>query len=286
MIARARHSAIHPRAQLSAGRDAGHGGAVPHPPARRGIRLHPTDLHRPGVEHGFQLLRLAEIHSARAARSRRASTASARWQRFVELELPYGAIGLVWNSMVSVAGGWFFLMACEMFVLGKRDFRLPGLGSYLQTAASAGDTAAILWGLGTMIGVILLIDQLIWRPAIAWSDKFKFEQVESASQASSALLHLLRRSTLLARFRNRRGGAAIRTYQRAPGARRGPPACGAARHGLEDSGGHGGRSAAGGRHSLWPVGSSHYAQNADRRRPRRHASKARPPRFCACSSRW
>ena len=71
-----------------------------------------------------------------------------RWQRFVELELPYSAIGLVWNSMVSVAGGWFFLMACEMFVLGKRDFRLPGLGSYLQTAASAGDTHRHLLGLG------------------------------------------------------------------------------------------------------------------------------------------
>jgi NitT/TauT family transport system permease protein len=124
-----------------------------------------------------------------------------KWQRFVELELPYGAIGLVWNSMVSVAGGWFFLMACEMFVLGKRDFRLPGLGSYLQTAASTGDTAAILWGLGAMVGVILLIDQLVWRPAIAWSDKFKFEQVESAAQPQSAVLNLLRRSNLLERFR-------------------------------------------------------------------------------------
>jgi NitT/TauT family transport system permease protein len=124
-----------------------------------------------------------------------------KWQRFVELELPYGAIGLVWNSMVSVAGGWFFLMACEMFVLGKRDFRLPGLGSYLQTAASNGDTGAIFWGLGTMIGVILLIDQLVWRPAIAWSDKFKFEQVESGAQPSSAVLNLLRRSNLLERFR-------------------------------------------------------------------------------------
>ncbi len=59
-----------------------------------------------------------------------------RWQRFAELDLPFAAIGLVWNSMVSVAGGWFFLMACEMFVLGNRDFRLPGLGSFLQTAAS------------------------------------------------------------------------------------------------------------------------------------------------------
>ncbi len=85
--------------------------------------------------------------------------------------------------MVSVAGGWFFLMACEMFVLGKRDFRLPGLGSYLQSAASAGDTAAIIWGIAAMIGVVVLIDQLVWRPAIAWSDKFKLEQVESSSGA-------------------------------------------------------------------------------------------------------
>src|SRR6202040_4154904 len=65
------------------------------------------------------------------------------WQRFTQMELPYAAIGLVWNSMMSVAGGWFFLMACEMFVLGNRDLRLPGLGSYLQTAANAGNTRAI-----------------------------------------------------------------------------------------------------------------------------------------------
>jgi NitT/TauT family transport system permease protein len=123
------------------------------------------------------------------------------WQRFLQLELPYGIIGLVWNSMVSVAGGWFFLMACEMFVLGKRDFRLPGLGSYLQTAAGAGDTAAVFWGLGAMIGVIVLMDQLIWRPAIAWADKFKFEQVESAGVPTSPILHFLRNSALLKRVR-------------------------------------------------------------------------------------
>jgi NitT/TauT family transport system permease protein len=116
-----------------------------------------------------------------------------RWQRFLELELPFGIIGLVWNSMVSVAGGWFFLMACEMFVLGKRDFRLPGLGSYLQTAASSGDTAGILWGLAAMIAVIVLLDQLVWRPLIAWSERFKFEQVESA-EVTSPILDLLRKS--------------------------------------------------------------------------------------------
>src|SRR5277367_4525148 len=119
------------------------------------------------------------------------------WQRFWQLELPYSAIGLVWNSMVSVAGGWFFLMACEMFHLGDRDFRLPGLGSYLQTAADNGDTASMLWGLAAMIGVILLIDQLIWRPAIAWATKFKFEQVESTQVPTSPLLHALRNSHAL-----------------------------------------------------------------------------------------
>jgi len=117
-----------------------------------------------------------------------------KWQNFIELELPFGVIGLVWNSIVSVASGWFFLMACEMFVLGKRDFRLPGLGSYLQTAASAGDTASILWGLGAMIAVIVLLDQLVWRPAIAWSDRFKFEQVERSSVPQSPILYIFRHS--------------------------------------------------------------------------------------------
>jgi NitT/TauT family transport system permease protein len=119
------------------------------------------------------------------------------WQRFFQLELPYGTIGLVWNSMVSVAGGWFFLMACEMFVLGKRDFRLPGLGSYLQTAAGAGDTAAMIWGLSTMIGVIVLLDLLVWRSVIAWAEKFKFEQVESSAVPGSTVLDVLRRSHAL-----------------------------------------------------------------------------------------
>jgi NitT/TauT family transport system permease protein len=119
------------------------------------------------------------------------------WQRFVQMEMPFATIGLVWNSMMSVAGGWFFLMACEMFVLGGRDLRLPGLGSYLQTAANAGDTRAIFWGVLVMIGVIVLIDQLIWRPVIAWAQKFKFEQVEAAETPHSPVLDLLRSSRIL-----------------------------------------------------------------------------------------
>jgi NitT/TauT family transport system permease protein len=125
------------------------------------------------------------------------------WQRFTEVELPFAVIGLVWNSMMSVAGGWFFLMACEMFVLGSRDFRLPGLGSYLQTAASAGDTRSILLGVVTMIAVIVLLDQFVWRPVIAWAEKFKVEQVESTNLPRSWVLDLMQHSRGLAQLRKR-----------------------------------------------------------------------------------
>jgi len=126
-----------------------------------------------------------------------------RWQRFLELDLPFSTIGLVWNSMMSVAGGWFFLMACEMFVLGDKDFRLPGLGSYLQTAASNGNTRALMWGVGAMVAVIVLMDLLIWRPVITWADKFKFEQVESSGSAHNSLLNFIRRESFLIRVYRR-----------------------------------------------------------------------------------
>jgi NitT/TauT family transport system permease protein len=122
------------------------------------------------------------------------------WQKLVQMELPFSAIGLVWNSMISVASAWFYLIACEMFVLKNRDFRLPGLGSYLQTAANASDTRAIVWGLVAMIGVIVAMDQLVWRPIIVWAEKFKFEQVESAHAQHSPVLDLLRSSRIVPRF--------------------------------------------------------------------------------------
>ena len=90
-------------------------------------------------------------------------------------------------------------MACEMFVLGNRDLRLPGLGSYLQTASNAGDTRAIIWGLGVMVAVIVMMDQLIWRPVIAWSSKFKMEQVEASQLPKSPMLTLLRGSKLISK---------------------------------------------------------------------------------------
>src|SRR5215475_11107340 len=122
------------------------------------------------------------------------------WQRFIQLELPHTTIGLIWNSMMSVAGAWFSLMVCEMFVLGNRDLRLPGLGSYVPSASNARATGAILSGLAVMIAVIAIIEQLVWRPVIAWSEKFKFEQVEGSQTPESPVLNFLRRSRLLHRL--------------------------------------------------------------------------------------
>jgi NitT/TauT family transport system permease protein len=121
------------------------------------------------------------------------------WQRFIQIELPFATIGLVWNSMMSVAGAWFFLMACEQF----GDFRLPGLGSYLQSAADNGDTRSIVLGIITMVAVIVMIDQFVWRPVIAWAEKFKMEQVESSSAPTSWVLGFLQRSRGVALFRKR-----------------------------------------------------------------------------------
>jgi NitT/TauT family transport system permease protein len=125
------------------------------------------------------------------------------WQRFWQLEMPYAAIGLVWNSIVSVAGGWFALIACEMFTMGDRSFQLPGLGSYLQTATANGDIKALVAGFAAVILIVVATDQLIWRPLIAWSDKFKFEQVESADRVTSPVLELLRRSNLFSSLPDR-----------------------------------------------------------------------------------
>jgi NitT/TauT family transport system permease protein len=114
------------------------------------------------------------------------------WLRFKQLELPFACISLVWNSMMSWAGGWFFLMAAEIFTVGQRDFRLPGLGAYLQEAANQGDLRAIAWGLITLILLIIVLDQLVWRPLLAWSERFKIEMVESDRPPTSWFYDLLR----------------------------------------------------------------------------------------------
>ena len=119
------------------------------------------------------------------------------WQRLLQLELPSSAVGLVWNSMMSMAGGWFFLTVCEAFTLSDKDFRLPGLGSYMSVAMARNDRPAMLCGVIAMMTMIVAVDQLFWRPIVAWSQKFKLEETEAASQSGSFVLTVLQRSRLL-----------------------------------------------------------------------------------------
>lgn len=116
------------------------------------------------------------------------------WQRLRWVELPFATIGLLWNSMMSMAGGWFFLMINEAFVLGDKDFRLPGIGSYMSVAAARGDTSAMVWAVVAMTLMIVLLDQILWRPAVVWAQKFRIEEGGQGAAAESWVLDLLRRS--------------------------------------------------------------------------------------------
>jgi NitT/TauT family transport system permease protein len=119
------------------------------------------------------------------------------WLRFKVLELPFAAISLIWNSMASWAGGWFFLMAAEIFSVGDRNFRLPGLGAYLQEAANRNNLESIIWGLGALILTIVTLDQLVWRPLLAWSERFTMSLVESDNPPTSWFYDALRNSRVL-----------------------------------------------------------------------------------------
>ena len=105
------------------------------------------------------------------------------WERFFRLDLSFAATGLLWNSMLSMAGGWFFLMVSEAFVLGDHDFRLPGLGSYMSLAIERGDGVAQLLGVVAMLVMIVSLDQIVWRPLVAWSHKFTDEDASTASKS-------------------------------------------------------------------------------------------------------
>ena len=106
------------------------------------------------------------------------------WRRFFRLDLSYAATGLVWNSMMSMAGGWFFLMVSEAFLLGEKDFRLPGLGSYVSLAIERGDGMAQLLGILSLLAMIVAVDQVIWRPLVVWSRKFSAEEDEGAGSST------------------------------------------------------------------------------------------------------
>jgi len=120
------------------------------------------------------------------------------WRVFRILEVPASMIGLVWNSMMSMAGGWFFLTVNEAFTLGDRDFRLPGVGSYMAEAINDGNTRAMIAAVVAMIVMIVAVDQLFWRPVVVWSERFKVEETSEAEKPQSWVLNVLRHSRLWA----------------------------------------------------------------------------------------
>jgi len=115
---------------------------------------------------------------------------------FWELEVPAAAQGLVWNGMLSMAGGWFFLMVNEAFRLGDRDYRLPGVGSYMSVALDQGNVTAMGLAIGAMVAMIVCVDQLLWRPLVVWVEKFRLDETAGTSRASSWVLDFLRRARL------------------------------------------------------------------------------------------
>ncbi len=119
------------------------------------------------------------------------------WEKLKWVELPFSTIGLVWNSMMSMAGGWFFLMITESFVLGRKDFRLPGIGSYMSVAVARGDVRAMVWAIIAMILMIVFLDQVLWRPVVVWSQKFRVEEGGAEEVASSWFYDWLRRSNII-----------------------------------------------------------------------------------------
>ncbi len=118
------------------------------------------------------------------------------WQRFWKLDVPFAMPGLVWNTMLSMSGGWFFVVASEAVTVGNTQFTLPGIGSYVAVALAKEDLPAIIYAILAMLVVILLYDQLIFRPLVAWSGKFRFETTAAISGPEPWMLKLLRRTAL------------------------------------------------------------------------------------------
>lgn len=119
------------------------------------------------------------------------------WEGVKWVELPCAAISLVWNSMMSMAGGWFFLTINEAFQLGDRDFRLPGIGAYMSVAIEEGQFDAMMYAIVAMTAMIVFLDQVLWRPVVVWAQKFRIEEGGAQESASSWLIELFRGSRML-----------------------------------------------------------------------------------------
>ena len=143
----------------------------------------------------YQSLRTVPTDLLEATRLFRLS----RWERWTRLEVPAAMIGLVWNAMMSFGGGWFFVAASEAISVLNRTYTLPGMGSYVAVAVAAGDLRALGAAIATMAVVILVVDQLFWRPLVAWADRFRLELSAAEAAPQAWMLDLLRRTRLLRR---------------------------------------------------------------------------------------
>ena len=136
------------------------------------------------------------------------------YARFTRLELPYSMIGLVWNSMMSFGGGWFFLAASESITVLNHNIQLPGIGSYMATAMQRGNVPALIDAILTMVIMIFVVDQLFWRPIVAWSERFKMDLSGSENAPKSWFLTFLHRSKLASWLSQDVFGAVFRTLDK------------------------------------------------------------------------
>lgn len=134
-----------------------------------------------------------------------------KWQRFWRLEVPFAMPGLLWNMMMSMSGGWFFVVASEAISVSGHDIKLPGIGSYISLAIQQQNLPAIGWAILAMLIGIILYDQLLFRPLIAWADRFRFDALSSEREPQSWLLDLLRRSEWVKAMLERGAALAERT---------------------------------------------------------------------------
>jgi NitT/TauT family transport system permease protein len=142
----------------------------------------------------YQSLRTVPEELSEASRSFRLGP----WMRFWRLDVPFAMPSLVWNMMMSMSGGWFFVVASEAISVGNTTVTLPGIGSYIALAIEQRDLGAVGWAIGVMLVVILIYDQLLFRPLVAWADRFRFEQETGVAPPRSWVLMTLRRSRLVA----------------------------------------------------------------------------------------
>ena len=141
----------------------------------------------------FQSLRTIPLDLDEASRSFRFSG----WQRFWRLEVPFAMPGLIWNTMMSMSGGWFFVVASEAIVVGDLHIALPGIGSYVALAIEHQNLVAVGWAIVAMTTTILIYDQLLFRPLVTWVDKFRYEQTAAQVVPKSFVLDLFRRTRLV-----------------------------------------------------------------------------------------